>query len=93
MFLSKGLTNYVSNMLHCFEQNQTIYIPSVYMEGETLSYDTFFRLKDCICIVKTVSEVLERIHQAGYLYLDLKPENIWILTFSLLHFFKSEPIL
>ncbi|OUP67227.1 hypothetical protein B5F13_00385 [Drancourtella sp. An177] len=80
LFLSKGLTNYVSNMLHCFEQNQTIYIPSVYMEGETLSYDTFFRLKDCICIVKTVSEVLERIHQAGYLYLDLKPENIWILS-------------
>lgn len=80
LFLTKGLTNTMSNMLHCFEQNHTVYIPSVYLEGETLNFDTFSCLKDCISIVKTVSQVLERIHQAGYLYLDLKPENVFVLT-------------
>ena len=80
LFLTKGLTNNMSNMLHCFEQNQTVYIPSVYLEGETLNFDTFSRLKNCISIVKTVSQVLERIHETGYLYLDLKPENVWVLT-------------
>lgn len=80
LFLTKGLTNTISNMLHCFEQNHTVYIPSVYLEGETLSFDTFSCLKDCISIVKTVSQIMERIHQAGYLYLDLKPENVFVLT-------------
>lgn len=80
LFLTKGLTNAVSNMMHCFEQNNTIYIPSVYLEGETLSCNTFSSLKDCISIVKTVSNVVDRIHQAGYLYLDIKPGNVYVLT-------------
>lgn len=80
LFLTKGLTNAMSNMLHCFEGNNTVYIPSVYLEGETLSSHTFSSLKDCVSIVKSVAQVVERIHQAGYLYLDIKPGNVFVLT-------------
>lgn len=80
LFLTKGLTNTASNMLHCFERNNTVYIPSAYLEGEPLSSHTFSRLIDCIRITKTVAHVVERIHRAGYLYLDIKPENVFILT-------------
>lgn len=80
LFVTSGLTNATSNMLHCFEKNNTVYVPSVFLEGETLSFDTFSSLKDCISIVKTVACVVARIHQAGYLYLDVKPENVFVIT-------------
>lgn len=80
LFMTKGLTNATANMLRCFEKNNTIYIPSVYLEGETLSVDTFSTLKDCIRIIITLSQVVAQIHQAGYLYLDIKPENIFVIT-------------
>lgn len=80
LFLTKGLTNAMSNMLHCFDRNHTVYIPSAYLEGETLTHQTFSSLKDCINIVRAVSLVVERIHKAGYLYLDLKPGNVFVIT-------------
>lgn len=80
LFLTKGLTNVTSNMLHCFEANNTLYIPSVFLEGEPLSFDTFSSLKDCINLVKTVAQVVAGIHRAGYLYLDIKPENVFVIT-------------
>lgn len=80
LFLAKGLTNTMSNMLHLFEQNNTVYIPSVYLEGETLDPQMFSCLKECVSIVRTVALVLGKIHKAGYLYLDLKPGNVFVLT-------------
>lgn len=79
LFLTKGLTNATTNMLQCFEENNTVYIPSASLEGNVLTIDTFSNLKDCIQIMITVARVIEQIHQAGYLYLDLKPENIFVI--------------
>ena len=79
LFLTKGLTNATTNMLQCFEENNTVYIPSASLEGNALTIDTFSNLKDCIQIMITVARVIEQIHQAGYLYLDLKPENIFVI--------------
>lgn len=79
LFLTEGLTNATTNMLQCFEENNTVYIPSVSLEGKVLSMESFSKLKDCIQIMITVARVLEQIHQAGYLYLDLKPENIFVI--------------
>lgn len=79
LFLTEGLTNSMTNMLRCFDQNNTVYIPSVYLEGGTLTYHTFSNMKDCIRIVRSVSQVVAGIHKAGYLYLDMKPDNVFVL--------------
>lgn len=80
LFSVSGLTNYTSNTVDIYELNNTLYIVSTYQEGQTLSYQQFTTLKDCISVVKSVSKVISKIHNEGYLYLDLKPENIFTLT-------------
>ncbi len=80
LFSVSGLTNYTSNTVDIYELNNTLYVVTTYQEGETLSYQQFASLKDCVSIVKSTAKVIARIHEEGYLYLDLKPENIFTLT-------------
>ncbi len=80
LFATSGLTNFTSNTVDMYEQNNTVYIVMTYQEGETLSYNLFSSLKDCIRVVKSTAKVIAKIHNKGYLYLDLKPENIFSLT-------------
>ena len=36
-------------------------------------------LKECITLIKQVVYVLGNIHKMGYLYLDIKPDNVLIV--------------
>ena len=36
-------------------------------------------LKGCLKLVRSTAEVIRRIHDHGWLYLDIKPENIFVL--------------
>ena len=36
-------------------------------------------LKECLTLVRSTAEVIRRIHDHGWLYLDIKPENIFVL--------------
>lgn len=79
LFSVMGLTNAVTNTLDIYEANHTIYIVSAYLSGKTLSEEKDFSMSDVISIVKATAKAIQRIHDSGYLYLDIKPENIWVL--------------
>ena len=80
LFEAKELTNSVVNTLDIYEANNTFYIVSVYDEGTVLSEieAANYSLKEIIEIVKETALVLRKIHEKGYLYLDIKPENIFV---------------
>ncbi len=92
---TKGLTNYTTNSVDIYELNNTVYIVTVYQEGEILSYHQDTTLKDCIRIVKSIARVIEKIHNKGYLYLDIKPENIfvWSETTELVQVFDFDSLI
>lgn len=71
-------TNYSSmiNQLDVFSQNGTSYILSAYSSKKTLASYKPETLKGCIALVKQTAHVLDNIHKQGYLYLDVKPDNI-----------------
>lgn len=79
LFYTDGLTNLISNTLDLYEANHTLYTASVYLQGEALSFKTVNSVKECVSIVKNVAFAVRRLHDNGYLYLDIKPENIFVL--------------
>lgn len=73
-----GLTNYTAHVFDMYEANGTVYIISSYTEGNVLSNVVFASLKDAVRAVISIAKRIEQIHKQGYLYLDIKPENILI---------------
>lgn len=71
-----GLTNYTINVFDVYEANNTVYIVSSYVEGNTLSNIEFKSLAEAVRVVISTAKSIERMHEQGYLYLDLKPQNI-----------------
>ncbi len=83
LFAVSGLTNAVTNSSDIYEANGTVYIVSVYMNGRTFAAYQGETLHDCVSLLIGVAKALQRIHDAGYLYLDLKPDNILTLEGTL----------
>ena len=83
LFSLEGLTNAVANTSGIYEENGTVYIVSVYMNGHTFTEYQGDTLHDCVSLLIGAAKALRRIHNAGYLYLDLKPDNILTLEGSL----------
>ncbi len=83
LFSVSGLTNAVANTSDIYDANGTVYIVSVYMNGRTFADFHGDSLHDCISLVIGAAKALQHIHDAGYLYLDLKPDNILTLEGSL----------
>lgn len=75
---TSGLTNLTSNVFDIYEANETVYIVSSYVEGSTLSDIAFDNLRDAVRAVLSTSKSIEKIHNKGYLYLDVKPENVLV---------------
>ena len=73
---TSGLTNLTSNVFDRYEANNTIYIVSSYVEGSSLLDIEFETLRDAIRVVISTARSIGKIHDKGYLYLDVKPENI-----------------
>ena len=76
LFVQDALTNAMTNTADLYEAFGTIWIVSTWLNGSTMAEMHPKSLKDCISLVLATAKVLQRIHEAGYLYLDLKPENI-----------------
>ncbi|MGM9941884.1 MAG: hypothetical protein ACI32N_07850 [Bulleidia sp.] len=94
-FHTDGLTNLTSNTYNIFSANNTLYVVSAYTQGSELSYDTYSSVKDCIAVVRSTASALEKIHDLGYLYLDLKPSNIFTLsgTTDLIQLFDFDTVI
>lgn len=73
-----GLTNLTSNVFDRYEANHTVYIVSSYMEGSTLAEVELGTMSEAVRTVISVSKSVEKMHDHGYLYLDVKPENVLI---------------
>ena len=83
LFMNDALTNAVANTSNLHEANGTVYIVSVYMNGRTFSDFQGKTLFECVSLLMGAARALERLHDAGYLYLDLKPDNILTLEGTL----------
>ncbi len=83
LFTIGSLTNAVANTSDIYHAGGTVYIVSVYMNGRTFADFHGNTLHECISLLNGAAKALQRIHEAGYLYLDLKPDNILTLDGSL----------
>lgn len=83
LFSLDGLANVIANTSDIYEANGTVYIVSVYMNGRTFAEHQGDTLHDCVSLLIGAAKALRHIHNAGYLYLDLKPDNILTLEGSL----------
>ena len=76
LFIKEPLTNSVANSMNLYRANGTVYIVSVYLNARTFARDRGETLRDCVMTVLSAAGALRRIHDAGYLCLDLTPDNI-----------------
>ena len=93
-FSTDGLTNLTANTYNIFEANNTLYVVSAYAQGQELSYRRYPAVKDSIAAVKSVANAISKIHNKGYLYLDIKPGNILTLegTTELIQLFDFDTV-
>lgn len=74
------LKNETPPLQRIFEANNTCYLDVVPFAGRTLDKMESLTLLERMKICLTVAKVIEQYHENGLLYLDLKPENIFVLT-------------
>ena len=89
---SSGLTNLTSNMYDIYEANNTVYIVSSYMEGHTLADTDVESLGSAIRITASVAKCIDKMHKQGYLYLDIKPDNVFVYdeTYDIIQLFDFD---
>ena len=94
-FCTDGLTNLTVNTYDIFEANNTLYIVSAFSQGKELSYESYETVKDSIAVVKSVADTIRKIHNKGFLYLDIKPRNIFTLeeTTELIQLFDFDTVI
>ncbi len=72
----KELINSTINAEGIYEGNGTLYIVYTNNEGSTLQDNPASSLTELLTILISVSKVIKKYHDRGYLYLDIKPSNI-----------------
>lgn len=71
------LTNSTSNIQRVFDANGTAYIDMTVMNGQTYTQVKEPDLYQLLRRMRTLTEVIGNYHKAGYLHLDIKPDNIF----------------
>ncbi|MDO4491549.1 MAG: hypothetical protein Q4B85_10825 [Lachnospiraceae bacterium] len=74
----RELTNSITGTMDLIRIHGTIYSISSYVEGEKLVFRRNRSLKSVLTIAHSIALVLQAMHEQGYLYLDLKPSNIFL---------------
>jgi len=74
----EGLTNSTSNIQRVFDANGTAYIDMTVMEGQTYTQAEDSSLHQLLRRMKTLTKVVDNYHKAGFLHLDIKPDNIFV---------------
>ncbi len=95
LFAESGLSNSISNTLDIYEYNNTVYVVSSYVEGMTIANYETESLMTAVKIVKSTAASIDKIHKKGYLYLDIKPDNIMVLpeTTELIQLFDFDSMI
>ena len=65
--------------LGCFEKNGTVYSLSDLKWGNSFEEDNPATLLDIVTVGITLSKLIQAYHSKGYLHLDIKPENIFLM--------------
>lgn len=73
------LRNVTTNTQGYYAANQTAYIDMTYFFGVTLDKYPFQSLYDIARCFRAISRVIGNYHDKGFLHLDIKPENIFVL--------------
>lgn len=76
------LKNETPPLQKIFEANKTCYLEVTPFEGKTFDNIETFTLLERIKLCLTTAKLIKRYHDEGLLYLDIKPENIFVLTNS-----------
>ena len=74
-----GLVNSTSNANELYEWNGTLYSMAAYDEGNDYRKHEDTSLKEVCEHVKAIAVVLQKYHTKGYLHLDIKPENVFVI--------------
>lgn len=73
------LTNTTSNIQGIYHTNNTEYIEMTYFNGETYSFNSEKSLYNFFRRMKALTQVISNYHNAGFLHLDIKPDNVYVL--------------
>ena len=77
-----GLSNRILHAFQIYYGNNTLYSVMDYTEGTDYGKIGKEEIGKVIRRIRAVAMALEQYHQRGFLYLDIKPENIWIIRES-----------
>ena len=73
------INNQIFAVIDEFNANNTYYSVVTEFQGETFRNNERISLFDRVRICKSVAEYVKEVHSAGYLCLDIKPSNIYVL--------------
>lgn len=79
LFYSEGTIGMLTDQLNVYDYNDTTYVVSAFSAEKTLGVYKPVSIKECISLVRQVAYILEKVHRHGYLYLDMKPQNVLVL--------------
>ncbi len=79
LFYSETSSDSIINTINIYEANNTVYAVSAWVRENVLSSMKLDSLRECISIIRKTASAISAIHRAGYLYLDIKPENISVI--------------
>ncbi len=74
-----GLTNFTINSADIFSYNNTYYSIIALNEGNDYSKYEDLSLMELLVHIKSLAQLIKKYHDKGYLHLDIKPENVFIL--------------
>ena len=82
LFSADGTADAIINTLNIYEANNTVYVVSAWSRENALPNVLLNSLRDCISVVRQTAAAVRSIHEAGFLYLDIKPDNISVINSS-----------
>lgn len=87
--------NSISNIQSIFTGNNTKYIAMSCNSGGCLTTEQNYSFMDILRIVSAVAKQIAGFHKNGYLYLDLKPNNIFLYpeTFDMVMLFDFDSVI